>query len=245
MNIHIHDKVAYYLPFLFKIEDIKPEEREYYLNKIRFSSIKKIVSHWKTLLKQEFRLDIAISLALFFAIKADEENCNEYLWQIKQKHKFIRSMEIIKCILFCETTRFDEAMHIIKNFPLDIANLPFIIRIKADILFAMEDYSKSESLYNSILNKATMQSSIYSRLGEINLINNKIEIANKYLNKAIKIDKNNVMAHFYLGDIYKMNGDVEKAKMEYGICAGVDFKNDFAKMAQQKLLLLCCDKSAV
>lgn len=244
MNIHISDKMVYYLPIIFELGDVNIKNGKQFFNKMKSISRSKLLESCKQTLKKSFKFEEAISLALYYAVYGDVLNCTHYLRLIQQKNGVSQTAEVVRCLLYCETNRFDEALQVIKNLPVEIIKIPIIFKLKADIYFDMEEYGKSEQLYKKVIGKVPYQSSIYSRLGEIYLLKSQIKIAGDFFIKAIKLDNRNIMAHLYLGDVYKLKGDVENAKKEYGICAAVDFKNDFSKMAQQKLLLLCFEKTS-
>ncbi len=242
MNIHINNKLVYYLPLISKLGNIRIENKGQFFNKIKTITRNSLLESWKTDLKKSFKIHIAVSLSLFYALHGDGANCKNLLRLIQQKAGALPIIEIMRCILYCEINQFDDALQIIKNLPLEISKMPFILRLKADIYFNIDEHEKAKQLYEKVFGNVSNESSIYSRLGEIYLLKNNIEKAGKLFTKAIKLDNKNIMAHFYLGDVYKLMGKNKTAKMEYGICAAIDFKNEFAIMAQQKLFLLCCEK---
>ncbi|MDD5066921.1 MAG: hypothetical protein PHF84_07720 [bacterium] len=252
MNITINDKLAYYLPFIFKLGNIQLTDEKEYLSKIRSLSQAELLKVWKAALKENlkpeedtenpFKAHIAVSLAVFFAIQGDLPNCSEFLRliQLKMGHPVI--LEIIRCILYCQTTQFDDGLKLLDNFPVEMASHPFVLRLKADIFFAMKDYDKAEILYKKVANKVPDPSNIFCRLGEIYLLRDQIDIAKELLLCSVKLNNKNIMAHLYLGDVYKLKNEIESAKMEYGICSAIDLDNDISKMAQQKLFLIHCEK---
>ena len=243
MNIHLNDKMTYYLPNIFELENIKYfENMKQFFRIIEKESRDTIIEEWKESLEGSFKIHIVMSLALLYALQRDKQNCEYYLHYMHQKVGITRGADIIRCILQCELAKFDEALYIIKNLPIDVLKRSFVLRIKADIYFAMKEYERAESLYWNILKEVPNKSTIYSRLGEIRLLNNQLEKTKELFFKAIKLDNKNIMAHFYLGDIYKLRGDVIKAKMEYGISAAIDLDHHLSRMAQQKLFLLCAER---
>ena len=243
MNIHLNDKMTYYLPHIFTVENIKFfQNKKQFFSEIEKKSRKAIIEIWEQSLKESFQIHIVISLALLYALHRDEKNCEYYLRFAHQKVGFTCGTDIIRCILYCELAKFDEALHVIKNLPIEISKMPFILRIKADIYFAMKEYNRARSLYLEIINDIPNKSTLYSRLAEIYLLNNQFEKAEELFLEAIKLDEKNIMAHFYLGDIYKLKGEITRAKMEYGISAAIDLDHHLSQMAQQKLFLLCAEK---
>ena len=243
MNIHLTDKMTYYLTNIFLLEDIKfIEEKTRFFLTIQSISRKKLIKGWEESLEESFKIHIVISLALLYALQRDKQKCEYYLRLAHQKKGVPKGADIIRCILYCELSKFDEALYIIKNLPMAILKMAFVLRIKADIYFAMKEYKIAESLYRKMLDEAPNKSTIFSRLGEIYLLDNDLGKAKELFMQAIKLDNKNIMAHFYLGDIYKLKGDVNKAKMEYGISAAIDLDSHLSRMAQQKLFLLCAEK---
>lgn len=252
MNITINDKLAYYLPFIFKLGKIPiPDEKEY-LNTIRRLSQAELLKAWKNGLKEglkgdneaehPFKVHIAVSLAVYFAIQGDLPSCNEFLRLIQVKTGYSVILEIIRCILYCQTTQFDDGLRLLDGFPLELSSHPFVLRLKADIFFAMKEFEKAEILYKKVANKVADPSNIFCRLGEIYMLREKIDIAKELFLSAIRLNPKNIMAHLYLGDVYKLLNEVESAKTEYGICSAIDLDNDVSKMAQQKLFLIHCEK---
>ncbi len=242
MNIHINDKILYYLPICFKIEKIPVEYQKKVLVQMKQVKRQDVITNWEADLVSGFDLAVGIATALYYAVAADETNCSRVLRLMQAKKGHLIVSQIIRCIVYCEQTKFDEAIDILKVLPVEIAKLPFISRLKADIFFDMKDYSHAEKLYLEVTGgKLPYESSVYSRLGEIYMLSNKPENAKELFLRAIELDNKNIMAHFYLGDIYKTLGDKAKAQQEYGICASIDFGSTISKTAQQKLFLLTCE----
>lgn len=245
MNIHINDKMLYYLPICFKMENVPIDEQKKLFIHMKTIKRMEIINHWEEELGSEFNLSVGIAAALYYAIAGDDGNCSRVLRVVQAKKGHLIVAQIIRCILMCEQNKFDEALSILKVFPIELAKLPFISRLKADIYFDMKDYARAEKLYLEVTGgKLTYESSVYSRLGEIYMLNNRHEEAKEHYLKAIEMDEKNIMAHFYLGDIYKVLGEPGKAMQEYGICASIDFGSTISKMAQQKLFLLTCESGA-
>ena len=243
MNIHLNDKMLYYLPAIYKLENIRHlKNKEEFFKEIKDKSKKQLLFIWNQSLKEAFQIHIVIALTLLYALQRDEKNCEDYLRLAHREVGITRGADIIRCLLFCELAKFDDALLIIKNLPILISKMPFILRIKADINFAMKEYKIAESFYLKIITDIPDKSTIYSRLGEIGLLDHQLKKAEALFLKAIEMDKKNIMAHFYLGDIYKLNGEIKKAKMEYGISAAIDLDHHLCHIAQQKLFLLCVEK---
>ncbi len=231
----------YYLPIILKLADVKAWDQSEFLKKTKNISYSKLVEKWKKSIKEKFEAHLGIALALFYALKCEEEELKYYLKLVRVKKGISNIEGIIRCFYYCETNQFDEALDVLKNLPIKILKIPLIYKIKADICFFLKEYDKAEKLYKYVIEAVPDESQVYSRIGEIYFLRSNFDKAKEFFEKAIKLDEKNTMAHFYLGDIFKLEGDIKKAKMEYGICSAIDFKNNVSKMAQQKLLLLCLE----
>ena len=150
MNIHINDKLVYYLPIILKLGNIRVENKEQFFNKIKTITRNSLLESWKADLEKSFKIHIAVSLSLFYALQGDAGNCKKVLRLIQQKVGALPVIEIIRCILYCEINQFDEALQITKNLPLEISKVFLILRLKADIYFDIEEYEKAKKLYEKV-----------------------------------------------------------------------------------------------
>jgi tetratricopeptide (TPR) repeat protein len=239
MNIHINDKLLYYLPLLCDIEKMDKEKIKVLIKEIvAAGDEEKVVQTWRDKLEQDFDPMKALTVAVSFALKA-KDDYSKVLRLIQQKKGVLYASEIVHCLYFCERNQFDDALKLLRGLPLTVSKLPVITKLKADILFDQGDYQEALRAYKDVIGKVPNESLVHSRIGEIFLRHKDIRTARGHFQKSIEMDPKNMMAHLYLGDIFKAEGDHAGAKREYGICAAIDFQSQVSKLAQQKLLILC------
>ena len=239
MNIHINDKLIYYLPILCDIEKLdKDKIRSIIKDIVAAGDEEKVIAGWRSKLETDFDPLKALTVAVSFALKVNDDYA-KVLRLLQQKKGILYASEIVHALYYCERNQFDDALKIIRGLPLTVSKLPVITKLKGDILFNMENFQDALRCYREILGKVPNESLVYSRIGEIFLRHKDIPTAKTNFMRAIELDKKNMMAHLYLGDILKSEGNHNDAKKEYGICAAIDFHSQVSKLAQQKLLILC------
>jgi tetratricopeptide (TPR) repeat protein len=241
MNIHIPDTFLYYYPLLLKTDNLLPQNMDIvaFFRHIRSAARKDLISSWTASLNQQFELHLAVGIALHYALNGNESYFGQIMRTIQLKKGLFKIMPVLQALLMGHTGKYDDALILLRDIPIDMAHVPFIVALKADIYFDMKDLGRAEQLYKEALAGIEYKSPIYSRLGELLLLRKDYETARSSLMMAIELDEKNVMAHLYLGDLYQLTGDLEKAKKEYGICAAVDFRSHISQLAQQKLLQAC------
>jgi tetratricopeptide (TPR) repeat protein len=241
MNIHIPDTFLYYYPLLLKTENLVPKDLDIlaFFRHIRSTPRQDLIASWTASISQQFEVHLAMGIALHYALNGNETYFNQTMRMIQVKKGFFKIMPVLQALLLGHTEKYDNALVLLRDLPIELVDIPFIIALKADIYFDMKETNKAEKLYKEALASIEYKSPIYSRLGEILLLRKDYETARSSLMMAIELDEKNMMAHLYLGDLYQLTGDFEKAKKEYGICAAVDFKSHISQLAQQKLLHAC------
>jgi tetratricopeptide (TPR) repeat protein len=241
MNIHIPDTFLYYYPLLLKTDNLVPKDMDIvaFFRHIRSTARQDLIASWTASIGQQFEPHLAVGIALHYALNGNDSYFGQIMRTIQLKKGMLKIMPVLQALLMGHTGKYDDALVLLRDIPVDMANVPFILALKADIFFDMKDFGRAEQLYKEALPTIEYKSPIYSRLGEILLLRKDYETARSSLMMAIELDEKNVMAHYYLGDLYQLTGELDKAKKEYGICAAVDFKSHISQLAQQKLLQAC------